>query len=267
MRTRWLVPVAASMAALCSAALADVADCSKRMPPDGEEICQDFPGQGIYGTKRICPGDLMPTPDWEGPEVSAPPLSDEEAREISREAMDRMGFHREEWRLVSTYMQEFCKGRWYFMVTWFPREPNPGVFHLAVSMDGRALVNSHLADGSDGEDGAAADFERHKCGEGEMPIRVNQECATPPERLSRLSAHYPEEALAAGVGGRVVLSFTLLKDGNLRDVKVVLEDPRGLGFAKEARRALAAVEWKPAHTKDHPIDWQMSQSITWKAPD
>ena len=265
---RWLVPVAASMAALCSAALADIVDCSRMMPPDGEEICQDFPGEGIYGTNRICPGDLVPTPDWEGLDVSAPPIPDEEAREVSREALVRMGFQREEWRLASTYIQELCKGRWHFMVTWLPRGNHPGVFHLAVNMDGRALVNSHLADGSDGENGAAADFERHKCAEGEVPLPPKRrECATPPERLTTLRVHFPEAALAAGVGGRVVLSFTVLKSGDISRMKILLEDPRGFGFAREVRRALAAVKWEPAHTKDHPIDWQTSQSVAWKVPD
>lgn len=69
--------------------------------------------------------------------------------------------------------------------------------------------------------------------------------------------HYPAEALAAGISGEVGVSFKIMPDGSVRNLRVTL--PLEPGCDAEALRLAALIRWKPASTngtafeKDHSI--------------
>jgi TonB family protein len=69
--------------------------------------------------------------------------------------------------------------------------------------------------------------------------------------------HYPAEALAAGISGEVGVSFQILADGSVRNLRVTL--PLEAACDAEALRLAALIRWKPASTngtafqKDHAI--------------
>lgn len=55
---------------------------------------------------------------------------------------------------------------------------------------------------------------------------------------------YPEQASSEGISGRVLMSFTIEKDGRITDIQVTR--PAGHSFDEEAKRVLKmAPQWKP----------------------
>ena len=63
---------------------------------------------------------------------------------------------------------------------------------------------------------------------------------------------YPEIAKENGVEGRVVLQFTISKDGRLEDVKVLSAPDESL--AKEAVRVVSSSpKWEPGRQRDRAV--------------
>ena len=63
-------------------------------------------------------------------------------------------------------------------------------------------------------------------------------------KFLRKNLRYPERAAEAGVGGKVLVSFVVEKDGRLTDIRIV----RGIGFGcdEEAARVLKkSPAWEP----------------------
>lgn len=64
---------------------------------------------------------------------------------------------------------------------------------------------------------------------------------------------YPEEALELGIMGRVVVQFTITKDGTLSDIKVI-ESPHPI-LTKEALEVLKYMpKWIPAKVEGRPVE-------------
>ncbi|MFD0794185.1 energy transducer TonB [Mucilaginibacter litoreus] len=78
--------------------------------------------------------------------------------------------------------------------------------------------------------------------------------------------HFPAQAQDAGVGGRVIVSFVVEKDGHLTDIEVT--GKAGYGMDEEAIRVLKlAKPWKPGYQNGKavrvrysiPMNFQLSE--------
>jgi protein TonB len=77
---------------------------------------------------------------------------------------------------------------------------------------------------------------------------------------------FPAMAQQDGVGGRVLLSFIIEKDGTLSHITV--DQPAGHGFDEEALRVLKlAKAWTPGRQNGQPVRVKYSIPITFQAPE
>lgn len=65
--------------------------------------------------------------------------------------------------------------------------------------------------------------------------------------------NYPAMARRAGVNGKVFLKFTVSKQGIAKNIRVIYEKPRDMGFGNEAVKAMKKVRFKPAMQRDIPV--------------
>lgn len=82
-------------------------------------------------------------------------------------------------------------------------------------------------------------------------------------RYLRSHLRYPGAALAAGVGGRVFLSFVVQADGTISDVTVL----KGLGYGldDEAQRVVRQMpHWTPGYQSQHPVPVRFTLPITFQ---
>ena len=66
----------------------------------------------------------------------------------------------------------------------------------------------------------------------------------PHDEISRAMV-YPPIALRSGIEGSVILDLFIDSQGNIRNVRVLREDPPGRGFAESAVNALKGIRAKP----------------------
>ncbi len=66
-----------------------------------------------------------------------------------------------------------------------------------------------------------------------------------PVRLSGVNPIFPTRPLERGISGQVTLSFTVTATGAVEGIDVTGEEPRGYGFARAAREAIAAWRFAP----------------------
>ncbi|HQS53191.1 MAG: hypothetical protein B7X75_08765, partial [Sphingobacteriales bacterium 39-40-5] len=74
---------------------------------------------------------------------------------------------------------------------------------------------------------------------------------------------YPEEAKKNKITGRVILSFTVLKNGSITDIKVL----RGIGAGadEEAIRVVKeSPKWKPGILKGEPVNVAYTMPISFQ---
>ena len=64
---------------------------------------------------------------------------------------------------------------------------------------------------------------------------------------------YPQSALARGIEGYVIVSFTVTKQGTTKNIKVVESKPSGI-FDRAAMQAAAKFKYKPRVVDGEPID-------------
>jgi protein TonB len=76
------------------------------------------------------------------------------------------------------------------------------------------------------------------------------------------NVQYPEQARRAGIEGRVIIQFTVGKDGKANDFKVI----RGLqgGCNEAAIAVLKKAEFKPGQQRGQKVRVRMSQSINFQ---
>jgi protein TonB len=74
--------------------------------------------------------------------------------------------------------------------------------------------------------------------------------------------HYPRQALAAGISGKVFVAFTVQASGDISDVQVL----KGLGYGtdEEATRVIKAMPtWTPGRQNSHPVAVRYTLPITF----
>jgi protein TonB len=84
------------------------------------------------------------------------------------------------------------------------------------------------------------------------------------QQFMREKAHYPEQALARGVAGKVHVRFIVDEMGRIRDAQVV----KGLGYGldEEALRLVRIMPWwTPGSIKGKPVWVSYTMPITFRA--
>jgi len=95
-----------------------------------------------------------------------------------------------------------------------------------------------------------------------MPEPVGGDAAW--AKFLRKNLRFPSEAQDAGVGGRVILSFVIEKDGKLSNI--VVDRAAGHGFDEEALRVLRlAKAWKPGIQNGQPVRVKYEIPINFQA--
>ena len=97
-----------------------------------------------------------------------------------------------------------------------------------------------------------------------MPTPVGGEAAW--AKFLNKNLRFPAEAQDAGVGGRVILSFIIEKDGSLSNITV--DRKAGYGFDEEALRVLRlAKAWKPGQQNGQPVRVKYMIPINFQVAD
>jgi protein TonB len=81
-------------------------------------------------------------------------------------------------------------------------------------------------------------------------------------RYLQKNLRYPSSALAAGVGGRVFMSFVVGADGHISEVTIL----KGLGYGldEEAQRVVRQMPaWLPGYQSKHPVPVRFTLPITF----
>jgi len=82
---------------------------------------------------------------------------------------------------------------------------------------------------------------------------------TPPKVVSQKDPDFSEDARHAKYQGTVVLSLTVDKTGQTRDIRIVR--PLGFGLDREAARAVSTWRFKPAKKDGEPIDMDIAVEV------
>jgi protein TonB len=85
-------------------------------------------------------------------------------------------------------------------------------------------------------------------------------------KFMQKNLRYPNQAVEAGVSGKVFVSFVVEKDGHLSDIKVI----RGVGYGldEEAIRVLKlAPAWKPGIQNGRPVRVMYTMPFSFQLPD
>lgn len=99
-------------------------------------------------------------------------------------------------------------------------------------------------------------------------VMVDQEAEYPGGPMAmmefiRKNIMYPELAKDAGVQGKVICNFTIGKDGEVSDVKIM----KGIGYGcdEEAMRVVRMMpSWKPARMNGQPVETHMNLPVDFK---
>ena len=113
-----------------------------------------------------------------------------------------------------------------------------------------------------------------------MPLFPTEDPAAPYGDLGNFRAwvqknvKYPAEAFEKGIGGRVVLSFVVEKDGSVSDIEKLQAPDASLW--EEARRVIASSpKWKPGEQRGQivrvkytlPVDFRLTKASDTPAPE
>jgi periplasmic protein TonB len=88
-----------------------------------------------------------------------------------------------------------------------------------------------------------------------------------PIRISGANPVFPTRPLERGVSGEVTLSFTVSPTGTVENIAVTGEDPRGYGFARSAREAIAGWTFQPQTIDGVPVAYPARYTISFKLED
>ncbi len=81
--------------------------------------------------------------------------------------------------------------------------------------------------------------------------------------LVRIPPRYPRAASRRGLEGVVTVSFTITKDGQVRDPVIVSSKPKNI-FDKSALKAILKWKFKPKIVDGQPVERQATQEIEFK---
>lgn len=103
-------------------------------------------------------------------------------------------------------------------------------------------------------------------------ITINEDDKPKPEfdlpAYFQQSLIYPEQGQKAGIEGRVVVEFSVAKDGSISDVKVIKGKELGGGLPEEAVRVVSNMpRWKPAKLYGQMIRSVMTIPVDFKLTD
>ncbi|WP_376695606.1 TonB family protein [Wenzhouxiangella sp. EGI_FJ10305] len=79
------------------------------------------------------------------------------------------------------------------------------------------------------------------------------ELVTGGDLVERIEPDYPDSARKRGINGSVEVEFMVTRNGEVRDIEIVDETPRGLAFAEAAREAIIDWRFEPFRRGDEPI--------------
>jgi protein TonB len=85
-----------------------------------------------------------------------------------------------------------------------------------------------------------------------------------PESEIVRAAVYPPIALRSGIEGTVYLELLIDRNGNIRDVIILRENPPNRGFGEAAVTALKGLKAKPAEANGTPVASRLRYNYTFK---
>ncbi|MCK4978999.1 MAG: energy transducer TonB [Candidatus Delongbacteria bacterium] len=89
----------------------------------------------------------------------------------------------------------------------------------------------------------------------EMTVKARQKLA------KYIYKHYPPLAKKSGVSGTVLLEFVCSKEGIPKNVRIVREKPKDMGFGEVALNAIKEVVFSPGIQRDKPVAVRMKLPI------
>jgi len=99
---------------------------------------------------------------------------------------------------------------------------------------------------------------------GESPAAEGHPKTSAPRLLRRVEPEFTQEALDAGVTGRVFVSLVVRADGSAEELKVV----RGLGYGLDEKAIACIKQWefKPGTKDGTPIDVHVTVELPFIRP-
>ena len=85
-----------------------------------------------------------------------------------------------------------------------------------------------------------------------------------PDDEIRRAMVYPPIAQRSGIEGRVFLELFIDRQGNVRDVRILREDPPNRGFGEAAINAFKGIRGKPAEANGEPVAVRYRYVISFK---
>jgi protein TonB len=83
------------------------------------------------------------------------------------------------------------------------------------------------------------------------------------ELIERIEPDYPAAARQHGVEGKVEVEFLVTRDGAVRDVRVIRENPKGLEFAGAARDAIGSWRFEPFRRGGEAVDRRVRLEVAF----
>ncbi len=85
--------------------------------------------------------------------------------------------------------------------------------------------------------------------------------------IERVEPEYPTRARRNDIDGSVEVEFLVTRSGEVRDIRVLDESPRGLSFAKSAREAVSDWRFEPFREGDQPVEHRMRLAFEFDLAD
>jgi len=97
-----------------------------------------------------------------------------------------------------------------------------------------------------------------------LPQYMVTTLAVLPENEILRAIVYPPIALRSGIEGTVYLELFIDRNGNIRDVTILRENPAGRGFGEAAVNALKGLKATPAEANGTPVAARLRYNYTFK---
>jgi len=97
-----------------------------------------------------------------------------------------------------------------------------------------------------------------------LPQYMVTTLAVLPENEILRAIVYPPIALRSGIEGTVYLELFIDRNGNIRDVTILRENPAGRGFGEAAVNALKGLKATPAEANGDPVAARLRYNYTFK---